>query len=231
MATKQPPPQEQIGVGTVEYEGGEPASAGWHRFVFAELVDLGIDDKFGSGDHRGLFILQLDEEYEGDGDLAGTRKEARLYFSLSRGLGAVKSTRGGTDLRKRLQEYRGKKFTDAELQGFLPPNPPLPLWKLVGREGMVMTTIAEAEGSDRSYAKIVTLAPASPSAKADPMTVENYKPFREREQERKKGGGGGSGAGGSKRGGKPPQEPDDPFAAGGGGSTAAGRDDDSELPY
>lgn len=217
MASKKGPQQDEGFVGTSDFVGGEPASDGWHRFVFAELVDLGMDDKFDKNnpDHRGVLVMPVDEEYEGEGELAGKCKEVRLYFSFTRGLGAIRSNKGGTDLRKRLEEWRGRKFTEAELESFRLVRDEygnrvsggLPLGKLIGREGLVMTSIEEAAQSENKFAKIIKLAPAPKSAKENPFTVpSDYVPLLQREKA----------AGAPKRGGKAsetqePDEGDDPL--------------------
>ncbi len=192
--------QTQTKVGMSEFEGSEPATDGWHRFVVAEVVDLGEEpSKFKAGvtQHRGFLLCQIDEEYEGEGDLAGTRKEVRQYFDYNIGFGGSKK---GSKLRTMVEQWQDKPLTEAQLEKIRTQL--FDLNKFVGKGGLVMTVSEKAKTSDNMFAKPAKWAPANhPSAvkagaPAGTIQVENFKPYWDREAKGSTGGGGAAHGGG-----------------------------------
>lgn len=182
---------------TSEAMESEPASEGWHHAVLAELVALPPQDKFKKVVYQGLMIFQLDEVYEGEGELAGTRKEARIYFDRVRGLGSSKK---GTKFRAFLEGWRGsfkkgvatpRTFTDAELAAFgeRGNGNGLDLKALVGHPVRILTTVKTAKTSDRLYTSVVKLGPAPKSGEDDFEKIiqvsSDYVRFKDRDQKEK----------------------------------------------
>lgn len=162
----------------------DPASSGWHDAVLAEVVDLGVEPnpfKKGQMRHQGILVFQVDEEYEGEGDLAGTRKEARVYVDADRGLG---SSAKGTELRRFLAQWRGREFSAEELDRFSKKG--IDLESMVNYPCRIMTTIELSKKGDK-FAKPVEFAPAGDVK----LKIENYTPFAERSEKGKGGGDGG----------------------------------------
>jgi hypothetical protein len=202
QAQQVPTGQTVVGVGQ-QYDNELP-DPGMHRVVMAEVVDQGWKDGMWGRTHDGFLNFQLEQCYEGEGDLAGVRMEARIWFCYEKerrnrktgdvqivpvGLGSFAK---GTELKRRLQEFTGVTFTAAmwakmEKQG-------TDLNKLVGREGMALIAIKKAKTSEKQFAEIVQLFPPDPKQKAkkgyEPMEVENYTPIAERKA--RDGGANGS---------------------------------------
>jgi hypothetical protein len=210
--------QTQTRVGMSEFEGSEPASDGWHRFVVAEVVDLGEEpSKFKAGEtqHRGFLLCQIDEAYEGEGDLAGTRKEVRQYFDYNIGFGGSKK---GSKLRTMVEQWQGKPLTDVQLDRIRAKG--FDLAKFVGHGGLVMTVSEKAKTSENMFAKPVKWAPANDAAAvkagapAGVIEVEDFKPYWDRVA--KEGQVAGDGARGG--GGTPFDDPGDEAGSGDAGT-------------
>jgi hypothetical protein len=193
--------QTQTRVGMSEFEGSEPASDGWHRFVVAEVVDLGEEaSKFKAGEmqHRGFLLCQIDEVYEGEGDLAGTRKEVRQYFDYNIGFGGSKK---GSKLRTMVEQWRGRPFTEAELDKIRAKG--FDLAKFVGFGGLVMTVSEKAKTSENMFAKPVKWAPTDDKAavkagaEEGAIEVEGFKPYWDREAKVETAAGAPRGGGGT----------------------------------
>lgn len=163
----------------------EPATDGWHDGVLAEVVDLGVQaSRFTKGkktEHQGILMFQVEEVYDGDGELAGKRKEVRLFFDFTLGLGSSKK---GTKLRKALAEWRGKDFSAEQLQKFATEG--LDLDQLVGQACRILTASEKAKTSDKEYAKPIKFAPAGDVK----LKVVDYTPYDQRDDREKAGGGG-----------------------------------------
>lgn len=163
----------------------DPPSSGAHNAVLAEVADLGVDvhPEYGTR-HQGCLVFQLEEEHEGEGELQGHRKEARLWFDVGRGFGAVKSRKGGTKLRKYIEGWRGKAFSTEELLGIQREG--YDLDKLIGRP-VTCVIVRETKPDGGVYGKLVGLEPPK---KSNTMKVDRYKKLadRDRDGDGKKGG-------------------------------------------
>jgi hypothetical protein len=188
----------------------EPASPGVHPFVLAEVALLEMEQhpKFGPR-QQVIFVYQIAEttEVEFDGKREVRRKEVRDYVNVLSGLGQVKSRRGGTRLRKLLEGWRGRKFTEEELMKFGPKEEGgggevLDLESLVGKPGQLVVEISESK-QGRSFAKLLSLLPPK---KGEQITLDDgfkYVPLAERRggDDDETQGGGESAA--------PPEDDDD----------------------
>jgi hypothetical protein len=116
-----------------------PAPAGLHRAVCVDVQDLGMQDSAWGPKHRVRLVWQIERL-----DPAGRRFELTRVFTLSLGERAA--------LRQTLEHWRGKKFTDAELDaGF-------DLEKLIGVNCQIQAT--HDSGDDGVvYANVTTVLP------------------------------------------------------------------------
>ena len=89
--------------------GYEPVTPGYHDSVLCEIVDLGIQDTKYGPRHQAFLVFQV-AELASEGERAGHRKEIRVYFSVTTGTESKPSK-----IRKMLQQWRGKAWSDAEI--------------------------------------------------------------------------------------------------------------------
>ena len=126
-----------------------PAPAGLHQAVCVDVQDLGVQESQWGSKHKVRLIWQI-----ADVDPAtGRRYELARKFTLSLHERAA--------LRTVLESWRGKKFTDTELDGF-------DLERLLGVNGQVHA--AHEVGADgNTYANVtLVLPPAKGAAKLQP---------------------------------------------------------------
>lgn len=137
----------------------ETPSEGLHNAVCCDVVDMGLVDTRWGQRHEVQIRWQLEEETSEGKPMLISRK-----FTLSL---AEKSA-----LRPFLETWRGKRFTEQELQGF-------DLEKLVGANGQLQVLHNDWEG--RTYANVQAVLP--PAKGALKMTVRDYVRVAERSQE------------------------------------------------
>lgn len=88
----------------------EKIPTGVHSAVCSKYYDLGMQPGFeGSTVHKVVILWELAEKYK-TGELAG--KQMRVSKTYTSSLGSK------ANLRKDLESWRGRPFTEAELQGF-----------------------------------------------------------------------------------------------------------------
>jgi hypothetical protein len=230
----------KVGIGQ-QFDSELPDDA-VHRCVVAEIVDQGWEHKFNAWTHSGFIIVQLDQTYTGDGDLADVPMEVRIWFEYERedprfgeemqvpGVGTIKvssvglgSLKKGTKLKKRLEEMRGALFTASDYERIAAGK--LNIGKLIGREYRVQTSVTTKNG--KTFADIVKMMPKDPKSTAPPMEITNYTPFHEREARDAAKSGSGVGQRSASSGGG---------ASAGGDSffdddASAGGDDDDSVPF
>lgn len=140
----------------VKNKGGNfiPAPAGLHHSVCVDAVDLGmVDGTFGRKHMVKLVWQTKDAMQDGKPFLVQNRYTASLHEK--------------SNLRKHLESWRGKKFTDDEAVEF-------DLEKLIGANCQLMVAHAEKDGN--VYANVLSIVPA-PSAlgKLQPRDYQRVK--------------------------------------------------------
>lgn len=127
-------------------EGGgdyEPTEAGNHHGICYRYFDLGTQhsELFNKDIHKVLIIWELPElriEYEGENKPRVISNEYSLSLHKK------------SNLRKDLESWRGKPFTDKELEGFN-------LDKILGVNGII--NIIHNTKDDRTYANVASIGP------------------------------------------------------------------------
>lgn len=125
----------------------EPVSQGMHQAVCYSLVDLGthFNETFGKTNHKILIGWEIPNEridVERDGAKVNLPRSISARYTLSL---SDKAT-----LRKVLESWRGKPFTEAELDGF-------DLTKLLGANCMIQ--VMHQKKGDKTYANVTTVVP------------------------------------------------------------------------
>jgi hypothetical protein len=142
-----------------------PAPEGLHHAVCVDVVDLGIVPSSFGDKHKVRIVWQIEEE-----NIETRRRfEARKQFNLSL---HEKAT-----LRKDLESWRGRKFTDDELKGF-------DLEKLIAANCQIQ--VVHDIGEDASiWANVQAVVPAPKNvAKLAPL---DYTRMKDRPMERGNG--------------------------------------------
>lgn len=117
-----------------------PAPEGLHHAVCVDVIDLGVLQTSWGEKHKVRIVWQIEEENED----TGKRFDARKQYNLSL---HEKAT-----LRKDLEAWRSRKFTDDELKGF-------DLDKLIGANCQIQ--IAQDISDDgRIFANVQAVVPA-----------------------------------------------------------------------
>lgn len=117
-----------------------PCPEGLHHAVCVDVIDLGIVSSTFGDKHKVRIVWQIEDE----NTETRRRFEARKQYNLSL---HEKAT-----LRKDLEAWRGRKFTDDELKGF-------DLEKLIGANGQIQ--VVQDLGEDGSiYANVQAVVPA-----------------------------------------------------------------------
>lgn len=147
-----------------------PAPEGLHPAVCVDVVDLGMRETPWGEKHKVQIRWQI-EERQTDGDFEGQRYLVSQTYTLS-----IHQKAG---LRRDLESWRGKRFTDEEARGF-------DVERLLGANCQL--NIAHNSGNDGTvYANVKAIVPAGRgSAKLEP---ENYTRQKDRPQEHTNGGG------------------------------------------
>jgi hypothetical protein len=118
-----------------------------HRAVAYALYDLGThyDKKFDKSTHQCLIIWELPDErmaYTKDGKEVNLPRAISKKYTLSLG--------EKSNLRKDLQSWRGKVFSEQELQGF-------DLKSILGANCMLQ--VIHKKSDEKTYANIATILP------------------------------------------------------------------------
>lgn len=137
-----------------EQEGHfDPAPPGLHAAVCCDVVDLGmVDGKFGPKRKLKL-IWQLKARNK-----QGERFQARASYT--------QSLMEGSNLRRDLESWRGRAFTDAERKGF-------DVEKLIGVNCQLSLKHNVSKSTGRTYAQVTAVLPAEKGQKTA-LVVENY---------------------------------------------------------
>jgi len=117
------------------------APAGTHHAVCHAVWDIGVQEQQWNGQikklHKCIISWELKETIENEGDFKGKRYVVSNRYTLS--------LHEKSNLRKHLESWRGKAFTDEELDGF-------DIEKLVGKNCLL--TLTHKENGDRTYVNI-----------------------------------------------------------------------------
>ena len=137
-----------------------PAPAGLHQGVCVDVVDMGIlEVTFGGKtkkQHKVRLVWQIDEMRDD-----GKRFILQKRYTLS--------LHEKANLRKELESWRGRRFTDDELKGF-------DLEKLIGVNAFINVVHAENQGN--TYANVASLVPLKKGMPA--MAVQDYIRIKDR---------------------------------------------------
>lgn len=121
--------------------GFEPIPEGVHTAICTALIDLGLQysEKFGKSTRKVMVTWEFpDETYEKDG--------VKLPRTMSKEYSLGLSEK--SNLRKDLQAWRGKAFTEQELEGF-------DLKNVLGKGCQIQ--VIHSEKSGKSYANIASI--------------------------------------------------------------------------
>ena len=142
-----------------------PCPEGLHQAVCVDVVDLGIQQTPWGDKHQVRLMWQVEE----DNPDTGKRFQIRQKYSLS--------LHEKANLRKHLEAWRGRKFTDTELQGF-------DLEKLIGANCQVQ--VAHDIGDDATiYANLQAVVP--PQKNVAKLVPREY--VREKDRAKVQGNG------------------------------------------
>jgi hypothetical protein len=129
----------------------EPAPPGLHQAVCVDVVDLGlVDGKFGPKSKVKL-IWQIEMKNK-----EGERFQARATYT--------QSLFDGSNLRRDLEAWRGRTFTQEELNGF-------DVEKLIGVNCQLSLKHNVSKSTGRTYAQVTVVLPPVKGANLKP---ENY---------------------------------------------------------
>lgn len=130
----------------------EPAPPGLHRAVCVDVVDLGlVEGKFGAK-HKIKLVWQLEKRNK-----QGERFQARATYTAS--------LFEGSNLRRDLEAWRAKNFTEKELAGF-------DVEKLIGINCQLSLKQAVSKSTGRTYAQVTAVLPAEKGAVK--LAAEDY---------------------------------------------------------
>jgi len=136
-----------MGLTAKEPKGGnyEPVSQGLHHAVCYGVYDLGTkyNEKFGKSTHKVLINWEIPEErmeIEKDGEKKNLPRAISKEYTLS--------LHKKAGLRKGLENWRGKAFTDQELEGF-------DITKLLGANCQIQVIHETKDG--KTYANVATV--------------------------------------------------------------------------
>ena len=142
-----------------------PAPEGLHHAVAVDVIDLGVLQTNWGDKHKVRLVWQIEEENAE----TGRRFEVRKQYNLSL---HEKAT-----LRKDLEAWRGRKFTDEELKGF-------DLEKLLGANAQVQV-VQDISEDGSIYANVQAVVPAPKNvAKLHP---QDYVRVKDRPQQQGNG--------------------------------------------
>lgn len=137
-----------------------PAPAGLHQGVCVDVVDMGLLEVTFGGltkkQHKVRLVWQIDEARDD-----GKRFLIQKRYTLS--------LHEKANLRKELESWRGRRFTDDELKGF-------DLEKLITVNVFINVVHAEKQGT--TYANVASLVPLKKGMPL--MVVEDYTRVKDR---------------------------------------------------
>lgn len=141
-----------MGLTAKEPEGSDfqPIPQGMHQAICTGIYDLGtqFNTYFGKRQHKVLFCWELPMvrgEFERDGKMMDLPRAISKEYTLSLNERAI--------LRKDLETWRGKSFTENELKGF-------DLKRILGVSCTLQ--ILHKRKDDKTYANVVGITPVSP---------------------------------------------------------------------
>lgn len=137
-----------------EGQGFEPIAEGVHMAVCSQLIDLGMQvNKFkeDSVQDKAMIVWEVDESYTKD-DVEHNRTISKEY---------TMSLHDKATLKKDLQAWRGKPFTEDELKGFSIIN--------VLNKGCQLQIMHETK-NEKTYANIVSIMGMPKGVSAIPVT-------------------------------------------------------------
>ena len=145
----------------------EPIPEDLHLTVCYGIWDIGtqFSDKWGKATHKVVIVWELPNcrrEFEQD----GVKRNLPMAISKRYTLSLHKKA----ELRKDLESWRGKKFTDEELKGF-------DLKKLLGVPCQIQVLHTESDG--KTYANIATITKAPSGTKIKPENSLKFFSFEE----------------------------------------------------
>lgn len=143
-----------------------PAPEGLHHAVCVDVIDLGVLQTNWGDKHKVRIVFQIEDENPEN----GRRFEVRKQYNLSL---HEKAT-----LRKDLEGWRGRKFSDDELKGF-------DLEKLIGANSQVQVTQDISEDGS-IYANIQAVVPAPKNVAK--LAAQDY--IRAKDRPKTQGNGG-----------------------------------------
>lgn len=150
-----------VGTGT----SFKPAPAGLHQAVCVDVVDMGILEVSYAGktkrQHKVRVVWQIDQDME-DGKPFIVQKRYTL------------SLHEKANLRKDLESWRGRPFTDAELEGF-------DLEKLLGANCQL--NIQHVQKAGETYANVISIVPLGRGMQK--MEPRDYVRVQDREENAK----------------------------------------------
>ena len=118
-----------------------PAPEGLHQAICVDVVDIGILKVVWAGktkeQHKVRLVWQIDEPMA----------DGRPFLVMKR---YTLSLHEKANLRKELESWRGRRFTDEELQGF-------DLEKLIGANAQL--NVQHTTKEDKTYANVVSIVP------------------------------------------------------------------------
>ena len=163
-----------MGLTAKETSGGNfnPVSEGLHQAVAYCLYDLGTqyNEKFGKSNHKVLIGWEIPTEridVERDGQMVNLPRAISKQYTLS--------LHEKAQLRKELESWRGKAFTEHELEGF-------DLTKLLGVNCMIQVIHKHKDGKTyANVANVVSLPKQMP--KVEPENPCKYFSFEEHQDE------------------------------------------------
>ena len=130
----------------------EVAPPGLHRAVCADVIDLGVKATDYGPKRKVKFVFQLASRNK-----QGERFQARCEHT--------QSLFEGANLRKMLESWRGRTFTEQERKGF-------DVETVLGVNCQLALQQAVSKSTGRTYAKITAVLP--PDKTQPTLTVENY---------------------------------------------------------
>lgn len=137
-----------MGLTAKKKEGGnfDPVSQGLHHAICISLYDLGTQymEKFGKSAHKVLLVWEIPDErieVEKDGEKKDMPRAISKEYTLS--------LHEKAGLRKELESWRGRAFSEQELEGF-------DLTKLLGANCMVQV-IHKTKGEGKTFANVANV--------------------------------------------------------------------------
>ena len=141
-----------------------PCPEGLHHAVCVDVIDLGVLQTTWGDKHKVRIVWQIEEQ-----DETGRRYQPRKQYTIS--------LHEKASLRKDLEAWRGRKFTEAELAGF-------DLEKLVG-VNCQLQVIHDITEDAKIYANVQAVVPAPKNTAK--LTSQNYTREKDRPSEHHNG--------------------------------------------